>query len=315
VIIQPYFGKGLSDVELPDVFGVFPFLDFFILNLLMKFTDRSYGFLVTSLAYVCNLAVLNLLGKPTTSNKVVRTMVMSFTLHLINLSINLYGSAVEKMKEIIPTTEEFNKIIQEFLGIIGNFKSFDNVYVFDDDGAPSSAFARGALGYYNIYIPSSYFMRFTSDELVGVLLHETGHCYYGHATTLFFMTLIMFFILFVIGGWFILKSEFVDESFINDDGKVEIIKASTAMKLLIFSLIISPAFLITFGIIQNILKRYFEFQADKFSVMLGGGAGYLSRLGKEKSSSNSWRRMYSLFYEDHPWHSDRMKRIKKAMQK
>jgi len=113
----------------------------------------------------------------------------------------------------------------------------------------------------------------------------------------------------VIASWFIIKDKSISRFAGSSSGEVSI-----AMKLSILLTIILPVFKMISMMFINAFKRYSEFQADAFVVKMGSGKEFFNFLSRISNLSiGSKNKIYSLMYEDHPWASERVEKMKKIM--
>lgn len=121
----------------------------------------------------------------------------------------------------------------------------------------SNAFFTGFGKFRRIVLFDTLIAKHTTDQLVSVLAHEMGHYKKGHITKFMIMsflnTILMFFIL-----SFFIGNQYLFEAF----GMQNI---SVYAALVFFGFLYTPVSMFL-SVIQNIISRKYEFEADRYSV-------------------------------------------------
>jgi len=121
----------------------------------------------------------------------------------------------------------------------------------------SNAFFAGFGKFRRIVLFDTLIEKHTTDQLVSVLAHEMGHYKKGHITKFMAMsfanTILMFFIL----------SFFIDNQHMFEAFGMQNISVYAA--LVFFGFLYTPVSMFL-SVIQNVLSRKYEFEADKYSV-------------------------------------------------
>ncbi len=163
-----------------------------------------------------------------------------------------------------------------------------NIYVIDGSkrSTKANAYFTGWGSKKRIVLYDTLMKQLTVDEVVAVLAHEVGHNKHKHTLKGMLVslptTLFMFFIL-----GFILQSDEVAQS-------VGVAQASFHINMLVFSILYTPISLIL-GLLDNVLSRKFEYQADHFVRIHGMAEELISSL--KKISSNALSNLMP-----HPWY-------------
>lgn len=149
------------------------------------------------------------------------------------------------------------------------------------------------------------------DEIVAVLAHELGHWKLGHTPRLFVASQIMLIAqlsLFALSRG--APGLFASFGFPPD-------QRPALAALILFQMIIGPVDEVL-GLLQNVVSRVFEFQADGFAVKQGWGKPLrtaLCTLDKENRGPPNIDALYSAYHFSHPALPERLRAIDAAMRK
>lgn len=224
---------------------------------------------------------------------------------------------------VVPADEDeikqiFDAVKEDLMKKLGDNRRFKEAYLTRTiPGINSNAFAAGMYWDQNIYIRFRDLFEPTQDELVGILLHEAGHCYYIHFTKKLVFYAVILLTVSLIDVWLPTFSNFLDRLALRsfkDDNPEALGDIYVAVKFSVLAMLVIPSIAMALVIASTLLGRYFEIQADNFSVQMGGGEGLLRAFTKDiENSLESKSQLYSLLYEVHPKMSKRIENIKKAL--
>jgi len=176
--------------------------------------------------------------------------------------------------------------------------------------AHSNAYMYGLFNNKRIVLFDTLIDKCTEDEVTAVLAHELGHWKMSHNLYNFAMmqfVLLSQFLLFSL----IWRSEnlFVSFGFVEDQ--------PAFVSFILFSFISAPMNEIV-ELLNNVVSRRFEFQADAFAVKLNMGASLqqalisLEETNKGSLNVDPW---YSAYHYSHPPMPERMKAIDDGLSK
>ena len=149
------------------------------------------------------------------------------------------------------------------------------------------------------------------EEIVAVLAHELGHWKLRHTPMLFIASQVMLIAqlsLFVVAR----EAPGLYSSF-----GFSVHERPALAALILCQMIIGPADEVL-GLLQNVVSRVFEFQADGFAVKQGWGKPLrtaLCTLDKENRGPPNVDALYSAYHFSHPALPERLKAIDAAMRK
>ena len=170
----------------------------------------------------------------------------------------------------------------------------------------TNAFFTGFGKFRRIVLFDTLIQKHTTQELVSVLAHEMGHYKKGHIHKFMIMSFINTFILFFILSFFI--------------GNQYLFEAFSMQNMSIYGAIVFFGFLYTpiseiLSIIQNIISRKYEYEADKYSVTTYKNPKSMIEALKKLSVDNLTNltpHKFKVFVDySHPPVLDRIKAIKK----
>lgn len=185
------------------------------------------------------------------------------------------------------------------------------IYVVDGStrSTHSNAYFIGLPWYKQIVLYDTLISENTSDEIVAVLSHELGHWKRNHIPFLLASGLLNAGLNFAFLGLFLDNASFFSSLGFNAGDM------PTVVALLVFSDALGPLTAIL-QLVQNLIVRSCEYDADRFSVRLGYGENLktaLVNLNKSNLSSVDADRLYSTFYHSHPILPERLRAINEEM--
>ncbi len=199
---------------------------------------------------------------------------------------------------------ELKSAIEKFADKTGF--NLDNIYVIDGSkrSTKANAYFSGLGSKKRIILYDTLINDLSTDEIVAVLAHETGHYKSRHIIKGLVMSLIQTGIL--VGLlWYALSSP--DLSYALGASR-----PSFHMSLLAFAMLFSPVSFII-GILSNLLSRKFEYQADAFARKNYNADRLISALIKLSVKSLSNLRphpLYVFFNYSHPTLLQRVEQLK-----
>ena len=169
----------------------------------------------------------------------------------------------------------------------------------------SNAFFTGFGKFRRIVLFDTLIQKHTVPELVSVLAHEMGHYKKGHIRKFMIMSFINTFLMFFILSFFI-GNQYLFEAFSMQN-------ISVYAALVFFGFLYTPISMIL-SIVQNIISRKYEYEADKYSVTTYKNPQAMIEALKKLSVdnlSNLTPHKFKVFIEySHPPVLDRIKAIK-----
>ena len=195
---------------------------------------------------------------------------------------------------------ELRDAIEAFASKV-SFKLKD-IYVIDGSkrSAHANAYFTGYGSRKRIVLYDTLMEQLTTDEIVGVLAHEIGHYKHGHIYKGIITSLLTNLLMFFVFG-LVMKSPAIAAA----AGCTE---PSFHINLMVFGLVYSP-FNEVLSIIDNIISRRHEWQADEFAKANGMGYAVSSALKKmsKKSLANLTPHPFTVFVRySHPTLKDRV---------
>jgi STE24 endopeptidase len=189
---------------------------------------------------------------------------------------------------------ELRDEIEKFSGKSG-FK-INNIYVIDGSkrSTKANAYFTGLGGKKRIVLYDTLIAQMTTDEIVAVLAHETGHYKHRHTMKNYLIALPSNLLLFFLMGLF-LKSDAVAQAMGGT-------AASFHLNVLAFAVLYTPVSLLL-NICSNVLSRKFEYQADNYAASFGYGealVGGLKKLSSTSLSNLTPHPLYVFFHYSHP---------------
>lgn len=181
-----------------------------------------------------------------------------------------------------------------------------NIFVIDGSkrSTKANAYFTGFGPKKRIVLYDTLMDKLTTDEIVSVLAHEIGHNKHKHTiknmVLSFTTTLVLFYLLGI---------------FLHSDSLAQALggsKANFHLNVLAFGILYSPISLVL-DLINNVLSRKYEYQADTFTANHGLGSELMSGLKKLSSTSLSNlmpHPAYVFFHYSHPTLYQRIKNIK-----
>lgn len=176
--------------------------------------------------------------------------------------------------------------------------------------AHSNAYFFGFFKSKRIVLYDTLVENHTTDQIVAVLAHELGHWKKRHTSFLFVSGQVQLLLQLVLFTLF-KNSEELHKSF-GFEGKT-----SAFVGLVLFGFIMSPVDEVL-GLLNNIISRTFEFQADAFAVSLEKGVALrdaLLTLDKENKGPPNVDALYSAYHFSHPPLGERLKAIDQLVKK
>jgi STE24 endopeptidase len=198
---------------------------------------------------------------------------------------------------------ELRDAIEEFAQKT-NFK-LKNIYVIDGSkrSTKANAYFTGWGSKKRIVLYDTLIKELTTDEIVAVLAHEIGHNKYRHTIKGMAFSLPMNLLLFVLLGLILSNNAFAQA--------VGCSQASFHINMLVFSILYVPISLII-DLVENIISRRHEYQADAFVKENGYSVQLISALKKISSSALSNltpHRAFVFFNYSHPTLYQRIKAL------
>ncbi len=177
-----------------------------------------------------------------------------------------------------------------------------DIYVIDGSrrSAHANAYFTGFGSRKRVVLYDTLMEQLTTEEIVGVLAHEIGHYKHGHIYKGILSSLLTNLLMFYVFG------RFMDSTAIA--AAAGCAQPSFHINLMVFALIYSP-FSTVLSIIDNIISRRHEWQADEFARTNGLGKAVASALRKmsRKSLANLTPHPFTVFVEySHPTLKDRV---------
>ncbi len=146
---------------------------------------------------------------------------------------------------------------------------------------------------------------FDKEEIIAVLYHEIGHYKLNHI--IYNLLLLIFLLTFLFWLW--LKYENHKNDLVT--GKIFFKNNSVQIWMLNILILLLPLFII-FPILNNSISRYYEYQADNYSIEKYNPEAMKSaliKLSKKTKSNISPHFLYEIFYYSHPSILKRLKNI------
>lgn len=173
--------------------------------------------------------------------------------------------------------------------------------------AHSNAFMFGFGKNKRVVLYDTLMQQVTNDELLAILGHELGHWKLKHTLTNLFVTQTYTGAMFYCFSLFFTNNDlFAAFGFARDD------RAPTIIALLLFTQTIWAPVDKALSFALTVFSRRNEFQADRFSVDLGMGAGLRSGLCKihlENLGAMCTDPLYSAYHHSHPPLVERLERM------
>ena len=151
----------------------------------------------------------------------------------------------------------------------------------------------------------------TDDQVTAVLAHELGHWKLRHTPVLFIASQC------VLASQLALFAMTRGAPGLYTSFGFPVDQRPALAALLLFQMIIGPVDEVL-GLLQNVVSRKFEFQADNFGVSLGWGKDLktaLCVLDKENKGPPNVDELYSAYHYSHPPLPERLRAIDAAMKK
>ncbi len=182
-----------------------------------------------------------------------------------------------------------------------------NIYVIDGSkrSTKANAYFAGFGKKKRIVLYDTLIKQLTTDEIVAVLAHEIGHYKHRHTLKNIALTLTINLLLFAILG-FVLHSDALAQA-------LGCPKASFHINMLVFSILYTPINLL-FDLIDNVISRRHEYQADAFVKENGYGESLISALKKitaQAMSNLTPHPAYVFVHYSHPTLLQRINAIEK----
>lgn len=284
--------------------------------------EEKYGFNKTSLKtfvsdIIKNLALMFVIGTPVFSLIIwffikygsVAWVYASVTVILFELLITFIAPVfiMPLFNKYVPLEDGELKNELENYAKEQNFK-MKGLYKMDGSkrSTKTNAFFTGFGKFRRIVLFDTLIERHTVQELVSVLAHEMGHYKKGHILKFmimsFFNTIILFFLL----------SLFIGNQALFDAFKMQTVSVYGA--LIFFGFLYTPISMFL-SVVQNIISRKYEYEADKYSVTTYKNPQSMIEALKKLSVdnlSNLTPHKFKVFMEySHPTVLDRIKAIRK----
>lgn len=181
----------------------------------------------------------------------------------------------------------------------------DNIYVIDGSrrSTKANAYFSGLGPKKRIVLYDTLIDELTTDEIVAVLAHETGHYVHKHTRFMLLLSLLNMLLLFYLFS-LLLTSQAVALALGAGQPSFQI-------ALIAFSLLYTPVGLLV-GLLLNVLSRRHEYQADAFAASYGYGDALISGLKKisvRALSNLTPHRFYVFVHYSHPTLLQRMNRL------
>lgn len=181
--------------------------------------------------------------------------------------------------------------------------AIDKINVMDGSmrSAHSNAYFTGLGNVKKIVLYDTLLEQLNEEEILAVLCHELGHCYYYHIYLGLALSLAYTLVYLYIFNIFIYSSA-------ADPTAIKFAKFN-----IFFSLINLPV-----KMIINLIKRMWERQADRFAINMGFGNELKSGLIKLHAKNESLPVvdcLYSAVHKDHPHTIERIETIESEMKK
>ncbi len=284
--------------------------------------EEKYGFNKTSLKtfvsdIIKNLALMFVIGTPVFSLIIwffikygsVAWVYASVTVILFELLITFIAPVfiMPLFNKYVPLEDGELKNELENYAKEQNFK-MKGLYKMDGSkrSTKTNAFFTGFGKFRRIVLFDTLIERHTVQELVSVLAHEMGHYKKGHILKFmimsFFNTIIIFFLL----------SLFIGNQALFDAFKMQTVSVYGA--LIFFGFLYTPISMFL-SVVQNVISRKYEYEADKYSVTTYKNPQSMIEALKKLSVdnlSNLTPHKFKVFMEySHPTVLDRIKAIRK----
>ena len=203
--------------------------------------------------------------------------------------------------------------LKEKIQALATMLKFPLKKLFVVDGSKRSAHSNAYMyGFFNnkrIVLYDTLLSQCTDNQVVAVLAHELGHWKLRHTPVLFVASQCLLaaqLSLFAVARF----APGLYSSFGFVPGERPALAA-----MMLFQLIIGPVDEVL-GLLQNVISRAFEFQADAFGASLGWGAelkAALCVLDKENKGAPNVDRWYSAYHYSHPPLPERLAAIDENM--
>ncbi len=227
-------------------------------------------------------------------------VMLFFTLFFSNLIVPLFNKQT-------PLEEgELKNAIKEFAGKVGF--SLKNIYVIDGSkrSSKANAYFTGLGRKKRIVLYDTLIKDMEINEIVAVLAHEIGHYKKKHTlaglVTSLLQTALMLFIL----------SFFLDNPVLSE--AMGVTKPSFHIAIIAFGILYSPVSMVL-GLINNIVSRKNEYEADRFAGEKFHGIHLVTALKKltvNNLSNLTPHPFYVFMYYSHPTVLQRIKAIGRA---
>jgi STE24 endopeptidase len=168
----------------------------------------------------------------------------------------------------------------------------------------SNAYFTGLPWKKKIVIYDTLIEQQSKEEIVAVLAHELGHWSLGHTTRLIMISSGHLFIMFALFSAFIHNKQMFSEFGFHTEMPIII-------GFFLFSEVLTPSECVI-QLLQNIVTRSFEYQADNFALKLGYKtelATALIKLQMKNLSSMDADYLYSSYHHSHPILPERLRAI------
>ncbi|EAR85063.2 M48 family peptidase (macronuclear) [Tetrahymena thermophila SB210] len=235
----------------------------------------------------------------------VEIFIILFMLAYITINPNFIAPAFNKFEEL--EDGELKQEINE-LAISINFPLKD---ILKMDGSRrsehSNAYFYGLWNNKRIVLFDTLLNQMSQNEIMSVVGHELGHWKHSHSKIKFLIYCLRIIIIFSLFSFF-RNSDSIFLSFGFTD-------KSTFIGTTLFFNLFSPINSVI-EIIDLVISRYFEFQADTFACNLGYGyylMSGLTKIQKEDVSTLNPDPWYAWFKHSHPGLFERLKRIKQTL--
>ncbi|MCP9611224.1 M48 family metallopeptidase [Coprobacter tertius] len=184
----------------------------------------------------------------------------------------------------------------------------DNIYVIDGSkrSTKANAYFSGLGSKKRIVLFDTLIDELTTEEIVAVLAHETGHYKHKHTLQMLLLSVVNVFLIFFLFSWTVGNVAFAEA--LGGKG------SSFALSLVAFSLLYSPLGLIT-GLFINALSRKNEYQADAFAAKYNLTEALISGLKKISVRSLSNLTPHPLYVKVYYSHPTLLQRIGRLMNK
>jgi len=206
---------------------------------------------------------------------------------------------------------------------IGYTKTGVDVYIVPDGGPDgkaqnkSNAYCVNILGLRYVAITRSFYSSFGPEEITAVITHELGHWYHKHSLWGFIFRNPK--ILISLGFWLLMEEPklFQDFGFGPQDFDQDVNGRTIYPPVIAFLLyqLVGMAIQPLFMACRNAISQLCEYQADRFTALMGYGDAQCSGLRKSSKQDplmeeDDW--MYLMSVATHPRIKDRIQAIEKC---